>query len=93
MFNHKHYVPILKGKRAEFPALGSLHSKDRITPLMEAVPSKSATQIPQGMAAQWPQDNASGGQRQAVAAKNIYARIRGSSFGWKQSRVPVAEFS
>lgn len=69
MFNHKHYVPILKGKRAEFPALGSLHSKDRITPLMEAVPSKPATQIPQGMAAQWPQDNASGGQRQPSPQK------------------------
>jgi len=34
-----------------------LHSKDRITPLMEAVPSKPATQIPQGMAAQWPIDS------------------------------------
>jgi hypothetical protein len=38
MFRHKHYVPILKGKRAEFPALGSLKAKKkRITPLIEAV--------------------------------------------------------
>src|SRR5271156_6292262 len=57
MFDHRHYVPILKGKRAEFPALGLLNSKTRITPLMEAVPSKPATQIPQGMAAQWPIDS------------------------------------
>jgi hypothetical protein len=55
-FDHKHYVPILKGKRAEFPSLGSLGSKDRITPLMEAIPSKPVTQIPQGMASQWPTD-------------------------------------
>lgn len=33
-FGHKHYVPILKGKRAEFPALGSVKSKDNFTPLM-----------------------------------------------------------
>lgn len=36
-FNHKHYVPILKGKRAEFCGLGSLNSKENITPLVEAV--------------------------------------------------------
>lgn len=55
-FNHRHYVSILKGKRAEFPAIGTVSSKDGITPLMEAIPSKPATQIPQGMAAQWPND-------------------------------------
>jgi hypothetical protein len=31
-FRHKHYVPILKGKRAEFPALGLLDSKELINP-------------------------------------------------------------
>ena len=55
-FDHKHYVPILKGKRAEFPSLGSLKSTDGITPLMEAIPSKLPTLIPQGMEAQWPKD-------------------------------------
>ena len=40
-FDHKHYVPILKGKRAEFPSLGSLKSTDGITPLMEAIPSNA----------------------------------------------------
>ena len=34
MFSHKHYVPVLKGKRAEFPALSALHSQAGITPLM-----------------------------------------------------------
>jgi len=53
-FNHKHYVPILKGKRAEFPALGSLHSKNGITPLLEAVPSADANTVPRRMANQWP---------------------------------------
>jgi hypothetical protein len=54
-FNHKHYVPILKGKRAEFLALGSLMSKDGITPVIEVVPSVGAGQTPQRMAAaQWP---------------------------------------
>lgn len=55
-FDHKHYVPILKGKRAEFPALGSLKSKEQITPLIEAVPSGGPEQTPRRMAAQWPID-------------------------------------
>ena len=38
MFAHKHYVPILKGKMAEFPALRLLRSRASITPLVEAVP-------------------------------------------------------
>ena len=58
MFNYKHYVPILKGKRAEFPALGRLRSKARITPLIEAVPS-SWREIPKRMAesAEWPNES------------------------------------
>jgi len=56
VFKHKHYVPILKGKRAEFPALGSLNSKKHITPLIEAVPAAAANVIPQRMANQWPKD-------------------------------------
>jgi hypothetical protein len=58
MFDHKHYVPILKGKRAEFPALGGLKSKDMITPLLEGVPS-SWREIPKRMAetAGWPNDS------------------------------------
>jgi hypothetical protein len=55
-FNHKHYVPILKGKRAEFPALGSLKSKVGITPLIEAVPSGGPQQTPRRMSGQWPAD-------------------------------------
>jgi hypothetical protein len=37
MFNHKHYVPILKGKAGELKALGTLSSPDkkRLTPLFE----------------------------------------------------------
>lgn len=60
MFNHKHYVPILKGKRAEFPALGALKSNKLITPLIEAVPSVDADEIPRRMAAKakWPADKA-----------------------------------
>ncbi len=46
MFDHKHYVPILKGKRAEFPAVGKLKSHKHITPMFEAVPSRDANQIP-----------------------------------------------
>jgi hypothetical protein len=54
-FDHKHYVPILKGKRAEFSALGFLMSKGGITPLIEVVPSVGAEQTPRRMAAaQWP---------------------------------------
>jgi len=55
-FDHRHYVPILKGKRAEFPALGALKSKKRITPLIESIPSGIAQQVPRGMSGQWPND-------------------------------------
>lgn len=54
MFGHKHYVPILKGKRAEPRALGALHSKEHLTPLIEAVPSRPAEQVPADMDGQWP---------------------------------------
>jgi Beta protein len=55
MFKHKHYVPILKGKRAEFPALGKLKHKANITPLIEAVPTAKADIVPKQMVAcGWP---------------------------------------
>jgi Beta protein len=40
MFDHKHYVPILRWKRAEWVALGKLTLEDRrsITPLVEPTP-------------------------------------------------------
>ncbi len=59
MFKHEHYIPVLKGKRAEFPALGALRSKKSITPLMEAVPSAGPDEIPRQMAAKakWPRDS------------------------------------
>lgn len=53
-FHHSHYVPILKGKRAEPRALGALKSKTHLTPLIEAVPSRTPEQVPIDMAAQWP---------------------------------------
>lgn len=56
-FDHKHYVPILKGKRAEFNSLDSLKSKDGITPLLESIPSVSADSVPCGMA-KWPKGQA-----------------------------------
>ena len=55
-FNHRHYVPILKGKRAEFPALGLLGSKEGLTPLIESVPSADAATVARRMAAHWPDD-------------------------------------
>lgn len=57
MFNHKHYVPVLKGKRAEFPALGALRSREGVTPLMEAVPSSGPQDVPRRMATQWPNES------------------------------------
>ena len=54
MFKHKHYVPVLKGKRAEFPALAALRSKTRITPLFEAVPSAPPDEIPRRLDGKWP---------------------------------------
>jgi hypothetical protein len=53
MFGHKHYVPVLKGKRAEFPALASVKNKAAISPLFEAVPSASKEEIPRRMSAIW----------------------------------------
>jgi len=53
-FDYKHYVPVLKGKRAEFPSLGALKSKTDLTPLIEAVPSVSVTEIPKRMSTSWP---------------------------------------
>jgi hypothetical protein len=55
-FDHSRYVPILKGKRAEFFALGFLKSKAGLTPLIEAVPSSVAEQTPRRMADQWQAD-------------------------------------
>lgn len=59
-FDYRHYVPILKGKRAEFPALGVLKSNKLVTPLMEAVPSSDPEEVPRRMAtkAKWPLDKA-----------------------------------
>ncbi|KAF0145499.1 MAG: hypothetical protein FD156_780 [Nitrospirae bacterium] len=39
MFNHLHYVPILKSKRAEFVALGQLAAdiKTKLTPMIEVI--------------------------------------------------------
>jgi hypothetical protein len=53
-FDYKHYVPILKGKRAEFPALGALESTGGLTPLIEAVPTAGITEIPRRMSTHWP---------------------------------------
>lgn len=40
MFDHKHYVPILKGRQGEYGALETLSraAKDRLTPLIEIPP-------------------------------------------------------
>lgn len=40
MFDHKHYIPVLRWKRAEWKALGDLASgdRDRVTPLLELTP-------------------------------------------------------
>lgn len=54
MFGHDHYVPVLKGKRAEFPALEHLKSNAGITPLIECVPGAHCTFIPRKMSAFWP---------------------------------------
>lgn len=51
MFDHRHYVAVLKGKRAEFPALGAVKRNAAITPLFEAVPSAPAEEIPRRMSA------------------------------------------
>ncbi len=56
MFDHRHYVPVLKGKRAEFPALQTVQSHDSITPLFEAVPTGPADFVPKKMSAFWDND-------------------------------------
>lgn len=40
MFDHKHYIPVLRWKRAEWKALGELASGDRdyVTPFLELTP-------------------------------------------------------
>lgn len=38
MFDHRHYVPILKGKDGEFNALREQQSRAAVTPLIELVP-------------------------------------------------------
>ena len=42
MFDYRHYVPILRWKRAEWVALGSLYEEDKagITPLIELTPNR-----------------------------------------------------
>ena len=55
MFGHKHYVPILKGKRAEFPAASHLKNKANVTPLFESIPSKPPDDVPkQASKSGWP---------------------------------------
>ncbi len=49
MPEHKNYVPVLKGKRAEFPALAAVHDKTDITPLFEAVPTSPPQEVPRRM--------------------------------------------
>ena len=53
MFDHKHYVPILKGKRAEFPAIGDLKSRQGMTPLFQSVPTNEPSFVPRNMSAVW----------------------------------------
>lgn len=50
------YTPVLKGKRAEFPALEELKSRKFIYPLFEAVPTQIPDFIPKKMSAFWPDD-------------------------------------
>jgi hypothetical protein len=55
MFGHKHYVPILKGKRAEFPATAHLENRANVTPLFESIPSKAPDVVPTQVAnSGWP---------------------------------------
>lgn len=57
MFDYKHYVPILKGKRGEFPSLKAIKRKSGISPLLEAIPNLSFDFIAKSMARSWPKDN------------------------------------
>ena len=64
-FDHKHYVPILKGKQGEFAALANITSKEQIarfTPLIE-IPPIPLTYYP--------------GQEHGVTAKTIDEHIVG----------------
>jgi len=38
MFNHRHYVPILKGKKGELAALAKAENLEQFTPLVEVMP-------------------------------------------------------
>ena len=38
MFDHNHYVPILKGKKGELAALAKADSLQHFTPLVEVMP-------------------------------------------------------
>ena len=44
-FDHNFYVPILKGKRGEFPALAAVKQKQMVRPLLEAVPDQPCDYI------------------------------------------------
>ncbi len=48
MFDYRHYVPILRWKRAEWVALRNMHEADRggITPLIELTPKDFASWSP-----------------------------------------------
>jgi hypothetical protein len=54
MFKYKHYVPVLKGKRAEFGVLSGLPDQQRLTPLFEAIPSQPSSTVPKQMERCWP---------------------------------------
>lgn len=54
--DHASYVPVLKGKRAEFPALKEIRNKDGVCPLVEGVPSSPADCVTRKMARAWPND-------------------------------------
>ncbi len=56
MFTHKHYVPVLKGKRGEFPAIQNIKHKELVSPLIEHVPSQQPDVIPVKMASIWPKE-------------------------------------
>jgi Beta protein len=54
----KTYVPVLKGKRAEFPALEGLKSKKNIAPLIEVVPGQPNDFIAKRMTKAWDKNQA-----------------------------------
>jgi hypothetical protein len=57
MSKHKHYVPILKGRRGEFPALKAIRDKAAVTPLLEAVPKFECEYIASNMTKAWGKDH------------------------------------